>query len=47
MNDSLRAAGLGLAQGGTLASEPLLAPGREGLAMAARPSGFQKDAFLP
>lgn len=44
MNDSPRAAGLGRARGGTLASEPLLAPGREGPAMAARPSGFPKDS---
>lgn len=49
MNDSPRAAGLGRARGGTLASEPLLAPGREGPAMAARPSGLQKTvlACLP
>ena len=45
MNDSPRAAGLRRARGGTLASEPLQAPGREGPAMAARPSGLQKTVL--
>lgn len=47
VNDSPRAAGLRQAQGGTLASKPPppLAPGREGPAMAARPSGLQKKVL--
>lgn len=42
MNDGPGAAGLRRAWGGTLASEPLLAPGWRCPAMAARPSGLQK-----